>query len=61
LKERRWFWEKEKGLDLKENIKVVALAAMPINQNKGYLTIEYSFINKDTCDKEISDLEDNAF
>ena len=55
------FWEKEKGLDLKENIKVVALAAMPINQNKGYLTIEYSFINKDTCDKEISDLEDNAF
>ncbi len=55
------FWEKEKGLDLKDNINIIVLGVSAINQNKGYLILEYSFINKENCDKEISDLEDSAF
>ena len=53
-------WEGEKGSTLSDNLDSVGLLANPGGRDKGYLSIEYSFSNKEACDKEIAALEDGA-
>lgn len=53
-------WEKNKGSELKDDLVQVGLIASPGGRDKGYLSLEYSFSNKDACDKEIAAQEDNA-
>lgn len=53
-------WDEEKASDLKENLTQVGLIASPIGRSKGYLLVEYSFSNKENCDKEIAAQEDGA-
>lgn len=53
-------WEEGKGAKLSENLVQVGLMANASGGNKGYLSIEYSFSNKDACDKEIASQEDDA-
>ncbi|EID0160924.1 hypothetical protein SNE98_000669 [Vibrio cholerae] len=63
LKKERFLmavWEKSKGSNFQDNLVQVALIANPSNRDKGYITLEYSFSNKDACNQEIDSLEDNA-
>ena len=53
-------WDGEKGSTLSDNLESVGLIANPGGRDKGYLSIEYSFTNKEECDKEIAALEDGA-
>lgn len=48
-------------LDGERNLKQVGLIASALSRNKGYVSIEYSFMNKDACDQELADLESQAF
>lgn len=53
-------WDSEKGSTLTEHIKQIGLMAHPSSQDKGYLTIEYSFDNSEACDAELAAQEDGA-
>ena len=53
-------WEPAEGSSLPSDLKQIALIASPISTGKGYIAIEYSFINKDSCDAELAALEDDA-
>jgi len=53
-------WDKEKGSKLKGNLKQIGLIAKPGGRSKGYLSLEYSFLNSEACDKEIAAQEDDA-
>jgi len=53
-------WNKEEGSTLKGNLKDVALGASGTSRSKGYLAIDYSFMNKDACDAEVAATEDGA-
>lgn len=63
IKKQRYLmaiWDGEKGSTLNDNIESIGLIANPGGQDKGYLSIEYEFLNKEACDKEIAELEDGA-
>ena len=51
-------WENPKNSD---KIVQVAMLADAIGSNTGYVSLEYSFENKERADREISALEDDAF
>ena len=53
-------WDREQGSSLKDNLESIALIASPGGRDEGYLSLEYSFSNKEVCDKEIAALEDGA-
>ncbi len=53
-------WDKQDGSTLKGNLKDVALAAEGMSREEGYLTIDYSFTNKDACKDEMAATEDGA-
>lgn len=54
------FWEKEYGSNLTDNIQSIMLAARAVNDNSGFITVEYYFTNNDECEKEISSVEDKS-
>ncbi|PKH31444.1 hypothetical protein [Shewanella sp. ALD9] len=63
LKKERFLmavWEKEKGSKLDGNLAQVALVASAAGRDKGYISLEYSFSNKEDCDAEIAAQEDDA-
>jgi hypothetical protein len=45
----------------KRDLKQVGLMANALRRDVGYLTLEYSFTNKDACDQELADLESQVF
>lgn len=51
-------WSEEDNSTLSNNIKDIVIAAQPLSREKGYITIDYTFINKDACEKEINAAED---
>lgn len=53
-------WSKDKSPKLKGNLVQIGLIASPGGRDKGYLSVEYSFSNKDACEKEIAAQEDDA-
>ena len=53
-------WEPTKGSKLKGDLIQVGLIATASGLEKGYLSLEYSFSNKEACEKEIAALEDDA-
>lgn len=53
-------WEKSEGSSLPSDIEQIGLIASPISGDKGYISIEYSFTNKESCEAEIAAQEDNA-
>lgn len=53
-------WKKGEGSTLNDDLIQVGLIASPSGRSEGYLSIEYSFSNKDTCNKEIASTEDGA-
>lgn len=53
-------WEKSGDEEFKADLVRVALFASPNGRGKGYISLEYSFKNKDECDKEIASQEDDA-
>lgn len=53
-------WNNEKGSTLVDNIKQVGLIASPSGQNKGYISIVYSFDNEKACEAELAGQEDGA-
>ena len=53
-------WEEEHGSSLKDNIVSIGLIASPNGTSDGYISIEYSFSNKEACDSEINSMEDSV-
>ena len=53
-------WEKSKGSSLPSDIESIVLFVKPTNRDKGYIAIEYSFINKNTCEAKLAAQEDDA-
>ena len=53
-------WSKANGVDLPNNLKSVFLGVQAIETDQGNITVEYSFENEDTAEKEINALEDDA-
>lgn len=53
-------WEKSEGSSLPSDIESIGLIASPSAGDKGYIAIEYSFTNKDTCEAELAAQEDDA-
>ena len=45
---------------LPDDIKQVVPSASALNTNKGYITVDYSFINEDECVKQIAKKEDRT-
>jgi hypothetical protein len=41
-------------------LKQVGLIAKPVARDKGYISIEYSFTNIDSCEAELAAEEDSA-
>ncbi|MFZ5770865.1 MAG: hypothetical protein ACOY4W_05500, partial [Thermodesulfobacteriota bacterium] len=50
----------DKGSNLPSDLKQVALIASPSDRDKGYMSIEYSFANEESCAAEIAAQEDGA-
>lgn len=50
-------WE----LDGERNLQQVGLIASALRRDVGYLSLEYSFTNKDACDEELKALESQVF
>jgi len=53
-------WENEKGSSLPSDIKEIGLYAVAESTEKGYLAIEYNFINFDSCKSELAAQEDDS-
>lgn len=53
-------WQKEKGSKLEDGLSEIGLIASASGRENGYLSLEYSFSNKEACNKEIDELEDDA-
>ncbi|BAI80354.1 conserved hypothetical protein [Deferribacter desulfuricans SSM1] len=53
-------WDSEKGSHLPSDLKQVGLIAGATSGNTGYIAVEYSFTNKDSCDAELAKQEDDA-
>jgi len=51
-------WEDQSVLP--SNLTGIGLIASPMSRDKGYVSVEYSFSNKDACDLEIANQEDDA-
>ncbi len=53
-------WDKDSGATLKNNIKSVALAVGTTSSDRGYISIDYTFLNEEDCGSEIASMEDDA-
>jgi len=53
-------WEAKDGSSLPPDLQSIALYASPYAQDKGYISIEYTFINEDACESELAAKEDGA-
>jgi hypothetical protein len=53
-------WEESEGSNLPADLKQIGLIASPSARDKGYISIEYSFTNMDTCEAELDAQEDDA-
>ncbi len=53
-------WNRAKGSKLPHNLEEIGLIALPGGREKGYLAIEYSFTNEESCDAELAAQEDGA-
>lgn len=62
VKEERFLFAQWPGAeqDLKYNIESIALAAKALNSGAGYLILEYSFSNYDTCKQEAENESNDA-
>lgn len=54
------FWEAAEGSSLPTDLKEISLFAKPFGSGKGYIAIEYSFTNIDSCEAELAAQEDDA-
>ena len=61
-KERYLFctWDQKSGALLQNGLKAVFLGATALDDESGYVSVEYSFDNDSESDSEISSLEDDA-
>jgi len=61
-KERYLFctWDQKSGAFLQNGLKAVVLGATALDDESGYVSVEYSFDNDSESDSEISSLEDDA-
>ncbi|TVQ98050.1 MAG: hypothetical protein EA399_11535 [Desulfovibrionales bacterium] len=48
-------------LDGERNLRQVGLIASALRRDVGYLSLEYSFTNKDACDEELQSMESQVF
>jgi len=55
------FWDRDEGSNLPEDILNIAIAVIALSTNKGYLALDYSFINMEEAEKEIKAEEDSVF
>jgi hypothetical protein len=53
-------WNKDGESDLSEDLKQIGLITSSISQNKGYISIEYSFVNEDDCEDELREQQDSV-
>jgi len=53
-------WDAEHESTLTDNLASVTLYVSATSRHKGYISIEYGFVNEKTCDAEISAKEDDA-
>jgi len=53
-------WESTEGSSLPSDLKQIGLIAKANAQDNGYVAIEYSFINIDSCEAELAEQEDQA-
>ncbi len=53
-------WDESKGSNLPSDLKKIGLIASPSARDKGYISIEYSFTNEDSCEAELAAQEDDA-
>jgi len=64
LKKERFLmasWNKDEGSRVPDDIQDISLAAYPLNTTKGYLSIDYSFINMEEAENEKQNAEDSVF
>jgi len=53
-------WERAYGSSLPNEIKQIGLVASALSPNKGFINVEYSFVNIDSCEAELAAQEDDA-
>lgn len=53
-------WNSTKSSRLTNNIKQIGLDAKPNGRDNGYITVEYSFTNEESCEAELSAKEDST-
>ncbi len=53
-------WENKSGTPIMDDIASLGLIASALSNESGYLSVEYSFTNKEQCEAEIAALEDDA-
>jgi len=60
-KERYLFrqWSQKTGAQLNSNLVAIGLVATALDNNTGYLSLEYAFATSEACDEEIESLEDD--
>jgi hypothetical protein len=63
LKQDRYLfanWNKKEGSKLKDNLSTVILGVDAINQETGYIIVEYKYSNSKKCEQELAKMEDDA-
>jgi hypothetical protein len=63
LKQDRYLlahWNKKEGSRLKDNLSSVILGVSALSQEKGYISIDYTYSNSVECEKELAAMEDDA-
>ncbi|MBT5935706.1 hypothetical protein [Sulfurimonas sp.] len=63
LKQDRYLianWNKKEGSKLKDNLSSVGLGVSALSQEKGYISIDYTYSNSEECEKELAAMEDDA-
>lgn len=55
-----WIWDADSGANLPADLRMVGLVATAVAPEKGYIVVEYAFVNEPDCEEELKSVEDDA-